>query len=287
MNPTLLVALVSTMLVAPPGNVDDAVLSFVEGEHRPATVEPVFDVVPVSEEGHQGTVIRASQGEAPSMAGRWLKQVTTVAESSAGPVGTIEVRTRAYQVVDVEQRGRDINLEVQTCSLVMSDDSSMVSTGFSDELASTLDHRSRSGRLHQRNGAWFLSIDRDWELLGMTMEAPEQEQLPESIDDPRVFDQDGDGNPGFTIEVQGFIDGEVYVARRGWDQFLGRINGEESIQGRVKWHSEEKVLDASRRMLRSSPDSVANSEDSRFRMQRINDDIGCDIVEQRKGQLFE
>ncbi len=223
----------------------------------------------------------------PDLEGRWLKQVIIVAESSAGPVGTIEVRTSTFQLVDVKQKGREVVLNIETCSAQMSDDSSMISTTFTERLASSMAERRRTGRLYRRDGDWFLGIDRDWELLGMTMESPETEELPQDGEDPRVLDQDGDGNPGFTIEVRGLIDGEVYVARRGWDQFMGRLNGEGQIRGRVTWESEEKVLGASRRMLRSSPDSVPNEDASRFRMQRVSSEVDCEAVDHIREGIFE
>lgn len=281
MKSTLLIAVISTGLVGVPASFDDGTSIQKKEEPQDRAVTPAFGAA------DEQLDLKAAHNGAPELEGRWLKQVITIAESSAGPVGTIEVRTTTYQLVDVEQNGREIKLDVQTCAAQMSDDSSMVSTGFSETLVQSLDSRSRLGRLYRRNGAWFLGIERDWELIGMTMEAPEEEELPTEPDDPRVFDQDGDGNPGFTIQISGIIDGEVYVARRGWDQFMGRLNGDGAIQGRVKWQSEEKVLDASRRMLRSSPDSVPNSEKSRFRMQRISGDIDCDTVEERKDRLFD
>lgn len=267
---------------APASFDDETSIPQKEEKSQDRSVTPAFGGVADESPG-----LKAVQNRAPELEGRWLKQVITIAESSAGPAGTIEVRTITYQLVDIEQDGRELIMDVQTCAAEMSDDSSMISTGFSETLARSLDTRTRSGRLYRRNGAWFLGVERDWELIGMTMEAPEEEELPTDADDPRVFDQDGDGNPGFTIQVSGIIDGEVYVARRGWDQFMGRFNGEGAIHGRVKWQSEEKVLDASRRMLRSSPDSVPNSEDSRFRMERIDGDVDCNIVEQRRDRLFD
>lgn len=281
MKSSLLIAVVSTGLVGVVVASDLREAPTDKGaENSPAGVPAVMS----SEDDTE--VEFASRGD-PDLKGRWLKQVITVAESSAGPVGTIEIRTSTLQLVDIAQEGRQVEMEVQSCWAEMVADSSMISTEFTERLVQSLPERSRSGRLYRRDGAWFLGIERDWELLGVTMESPGEETLPSDADDPRVIDQEGDGNPGFTLRVRGMIDGEVYVARRGWDKFMGRINGDEAIRGRVQWESEEKVLDASRRMLRSDPDSTPDTEASRFRMQRVDDEMNCEVVEQRKEALFE
>lgn len=222
--------------------------------------------------------IIAVSNDIPDVQGRWLKQVVTVADTSAGPIGTVRIEATVTSIVDVHQQGRDLALVVDTCSTDMTSDSSMVRTRFSDRFVHSIDDQIRSARLIRRNGQWFVNIERKWELLGVTMDAPEDESLPDDADDPRVFDQDGDGNPGFTIEVDGLISGQAYVARRAWDQFLGQLNGDGTVEGRVKWDAEQKVLDASRRTLRSSPDTDPVVEAGGFRMKSVDDDVGCQTV---------
>lgn len=105
------------------------------------------------------------------------------------------------------------------------------------------------------NGAsgFGLSPWSGWEVLGANLQRPDNESLPTVASDPRVLDQDGDGEPGVTISVRGLIDGEVFVAQKGWSELRPESVSVDRIAGRVIWRQMQTVLGASSRFLASGP----------------------------------
>lgn len=59
-----------------------------------------------------------------------------------------------------------------------------------------------------------LDIPLQASLSGVTMDDPLNDPMPTSMDDPRIFDSDRDGNPGFTLTVSGFISGDLWGTER-------------------------------------------------------------------------
>jgi hypothetical protein len=116
-------------------------------------------------------------------------------------------------------------------------------------------------------------------VKGVRLENPESDPLPTSADDPRVFDQDGDGNPGVTVhvEVMGLIGGDIYVVQRDRTRLSGVVTSDVAIDGLVEWTSEQSVLGASNAFLlggtavRPDPDL----SHSYFRARRVEGHVTC------------
>jgi hypothetical protein len=106
--------------------------------------------------------------------------------------------------------------------------------------------------------------------------------MPENADDPRVFDQDGDGNPGMTVLTQGMIDGEIYIAERDWVEMCGDVVNPNLMQGYIRWGAEQTVLGASTFMLNQKPESMADPDPERHRFItcRVDPSMTCqDIID--------
>ena len=52
------------------------------------------------------------------------------------------------------------------------------------------------------------------ELQGVRLVDPSHDDLPTEETDPRIIDQDNDGNPGVTVEMNGLIRGSLYLIQR-------------------------------------------------------------------------
>lgn len=76
---------------------------------------------------------------------------------------------------------------------------------------------------------------------------PSSEPLPTSSDDPWVHDMDGDGKPGFTVQISvlRLISGEAYVIHRFRQGYRGRVLGSDLIRGVIVWQDEQVTLGAS------------------------------------------
>jgi hypothetical protein len=118
----------------------------------------------------------------------------------------------------------------------------------------------------------------------------QKDPLPEDAGDKHVFDQDGDGKPGVTIEVIKPFPFERYMVRRAiWSLGEGQLQKDGlTINGEVKSFSiEEKAIGASEGMpVQPSTIEQATDKPSTFILKRISDSSTCDYVRQASEVLF-
>ncbi len=213
------------------------------------------------------------------LTGTWVKLVSTAVLSDTMMGGEEEAKNVSVQRVDVEQENNEVTLDVEVCSVELIEESDLADTTIPDAFADSLDPGSRTGRIDDTG----LEIFWDYEVRGVEFaegEDSETEPLPTEPDDPRVFDQDGDGNPGLTIEVDAsIISGEIYVVQRGRDRFESTQVADDEIRGLVEWEDEQEILDASDdQLLLAEPSSRPHPDDEKsyFEMVRLGDDEATD-----------
>jgi hypothetical protein len=84
--------------------------------------------------------------------------------------------------------------------------------------------------------------------VGIRLEDP-SEPLPSDTNDPRIWDQDGDGNPGFTVHIESTVEssamaisGEIYVIRREIFAYELVVREDGIFEGTITDSSEQLVL---------------------------------------------
>lgn len=119
--------------------------------------------------------------------------------------------------------------------------------------------------------------------------ASDTDTLPQTADDPRVIDQDGDGQPGVTVSVSGIASGDVYVVQwqRGWYEgdlgTSGEIVGENHGDG-----GEQKTIGASSMLLEQDVPQRANPDTSMNVVRLVSIEAGYDCARliAEAGSLF-
>lgn len=207
--------------------------------------------------------------DVPSIDGHWDGLLVTTSTSRLPILGEVRSVQRSRLDIDVAQRGADLQLRIETCSIDIETSSRMVSLTIPQAFVDSIAAVERPAQIETDDGQHLLVVPRIWEVQGVELDDPEADRLPESADDERVFDQDGDGHPGVTVAVSGIIGGEVYVVQKGWNMWRGAI-GDGRIRGALRWHQEQSVLDASSRWLRSDTETrpTRDIQDNYFVMQR-------------------
>ena len=83
--------------------------------------------------------------------------------------------------------------------------------------------------------------------IGIRLEDPANESLPDDPNDPRIFDADGDGNPGVTstVKVSDDLQGEIYLARREIFAYDVTQVDPDRLEGSITDSSEQLILGAS------------------------------------------
>ena len=91
---------------------------------------------------------------------------------------------------------------------------------------------------------WLYRADLGVERIGYRADSVDG-KLPTKIDDPTVYDWDGDGHPGATLRLSVPLlpDGELYVVQRGQSVLNGRVIAPGRIDGGIEVRSfEHRVL---------------------------------------------
>ncbi len=127
------------------------------------------------------------------------------------------------------------------------------------------------------------------ELHGVRLDDPERDSLPTSASDPRVFDQDGDGNPGITVHAcaLGAITGDVYVIERLRTRLEGEVVSPDRIEGQVEGTVEQVIIGTTNPLflgaIVSRPDPI--SAHSYFVLQRVDPTWTCEEILLRRATL--
>ena len=133
-------------------------------------------------------------------------------------------------------------------------------------------------------------MDPLFRVQGATLtDMTDPDSLPTDPADPRLVDQDGDGQPGFTITLQGAVDGSAYVAQWSRVELDGRPVAADRIEGLV-------TFDARQNVVASEPAFIANMVSqpipdtdrcvSYFVLARITADTDCTAINAQSATLF-
>lgn len=230
----------------------------------------------------------AAADEAPDISGAWAQKMVTTSNYRVARLARFTQISTSILRVDIEQDGERLRVTTRFCSIDMENTAPGASPRLSDGFLGSLQPDRRSGRLTLNGSDWTFHLPQHWNVHGVRLDAPRRDTLPEDPDDPRVFDQDQNGNPGFTLHIDGAMGGDMHLVQRIWDRYTGTLNGShDSIEGSVEWDSEQSVLEASRRHLRTSPTNDPVLDESTFQMIRLDDRISCEELVRRAPSLFD
>ncbi len=219
----------------------------------------------------------AAEPAIPDLAGTWSGITVATMNSRIGPIGGFRTSTTSRLILEIEQEGKNLEISVHTCSVEMNSTNPVVKTSLSDAFVGSLGVVVRPAMIREKDGTFEFVVYRQYSAQGVRLRDLEYETLPEDRSDPRITDQDNDGNPGFTVTVSGLVSGEVYVIQRGWDYLSGPIEDDNHIEGHIQWHSEQRVVAASRSLLNREPSLKRDDDKSRnyFEMTRVEEGSRC------------
>jgi hypothetical protein len=126
--------------------------------------------------------------------------------------------------------------------------------------------------------------------IGIDLEDPANDPLPTDPDDPRITDDDGDGNPGVTsrIVLTEEIQGELYLARR--EIFAYDVVQElpDRMVGSITDNSEQLILGASNDIFLTPAqwEQVDDPARNPVIWQRVDDDWDCERLAAERADLF-
>ncbi|MDF1565214.1 MAG: hypothetical protein P1V51_19410 [Deltaproteobacteria bacterium] len=126
------------------------------------------------------------------------------------------------------------------------------------------------------------------ELWGLRdLPDPYETPLPATVEEAeapphseRIFDMDGDGNPGMTAQIQGFVSGDQYFVQRRVLGLDGITLGPDRLIGLVDNKSEKTSIGGSNRVLAAQNEVTPDPNPllTWFDQLRIADEAGCEAV---------
>jgi hypothetical protein len=127
--------------------------------------------------------------------------------------------------------------------------------------------------------------------VGIRLDDPVNDMLPTDPDDPRIVDDDGDGQPGVTvtIRVSDTLTGELYIARREIFTYEAFLVEPDLLSGTVADNSEQLVIGASDPIFEISGADWRQYPDlsrSPILLRRVEPDWDCDRLAAERDQLF-
>ncbi len=228
-----------------------------------------------------GPALGARAAEAPpfDLTGTWaVMQVT----SDLVVYPFVGQRTRTTTLVllaQMEQRGWEVLVRETHCLADIDDGTGLVITEITEAFLRSLGVVERVATLERAGGEVRFVLPWGTAVHGARLADPEGEPLPISPEDPRVFDQDGDGKPGITVPVRilGLISGEVYAVQRLTKYLTGTVVSPDLIRGLIRWTNEQVVVGASNPFLKADAQAEVDPipERSYFVALRVSPGTTC------------
>lgn len=226
----------------------------------------------------------------PDVSGTWAMVQIMPAIATLPFLGDVGLTVIVAAIVDVAQDGTLLTLQDAYCCSEIQMVPSILQSAIPERFVASLTPDVRHATLECDDGSWSFHQPPVVEVRGARLEDPASDPLPADRFDERVFDQDGDGQPGLTVPVcvAGIVCGETYVVQRLQTELLGWIVDGDTIAGRMTWRSEQNVLAASDLLLTLAytytlhPDATRH----RFLMVRVDADGGCAAVRGRMSELI-
>jgi hypothetical protein len=211
-----------------------------------------------------------------------------------GEVRNLNVALLRFDVQPDQDNDDEFLLERTVCSLEQISDTKLVGIVMPDAFVNSMPQMTRRLVFQKRSNdsSYDVFLIRSTEVLGVILDDPENDPLPTTADDPAVFDQDNDGQPGLTVRVQGLINGEIYIIQRGWDRGTGTYLPNDSgkiISGLLEWDLEQVILGADNPLLETPNQSWVDPDpnNSWFEMAAIDPNTDCDTLIDQKESIFE
>jgi len=230
------------------------------------------------------------RGALPNLAGRWA-MVQVYPQTAVLPfAGEVTRTSYVVQWVEIEQDGATLTMRDSYCHTFGDDGTPLVTTEIPTLFVTALRPLPRTATLSDQGGEIVFVQQPYLEVRGAVLENAELGALPIDPDDPRVFDQDGDGYPGMTVFVKilAIIEGQTYVVQRVRYELIGRVVAPDRIEGSIEWSDEQTVLEATNALLKVDTIGIPDPDPTKhiFVMIRMQESWSCEWLGQHWWELL-
>jgi len=228
--------------------------------------------------------------ELPDLTGTWA-MIQVYPQIAILPMaGEVPRSSMVAQFVEITQSGSVLTMRDTYCFTDVDDGTPLVETVIPEAFMASLVPGPRTAIFVEQTGSVRFEAATYVEVRGAILDDPLSDPLPMEASDSRVFDQDGDGNPGMTVHVTilGLVEGETYVVQRVSYRLSGTVIDRGRIEGTIEWSDEQVVLGATNALLEADtiglldPDPAAH----RFVMVRVDESWTCETLRDRLDEII-
>lgn len=230
------------------------------------------------------TTTAAAEVPGADLAGRWAHYDIVAYEDD-----TLKTMIVSYGFTDFAVEDGQLIESEEFCTAEQITDQA-ISTSVSDAATQAIRPVSTPVEVSGEPGAWEVHRPATPTPVGIRLDDPVNESLPDDPDDPRIVDDDGDGKPGITVEIRiGDSVEELYIARREIFAYDLVQDGPDSMSGTVTDGSEQLVIGATDPIFEGSGGAWVQVPDLSFSpilLERVDDDWDCDRLVAERDDLF-
>lgn len=194
--------------------------------------------------------------------------------------GTSKSASKSLSLVEIKRDGAAFIQSHRVCDFRVLEDSKFIKMIFPEKFIAALANHSYPIQFDKDGQGWRYRADLGVERIGYRA-VGDDAKLPEKIDDPAVFDWDGDGLPAATLKISIPLlpEGELYVVQRGRSILTGRIVQPGKVEGGIDTQNfAQRVLGAKPSFLNASPEITPDPKESRFVMSAVPSGSSCDSL---------
>jgi hypothetical protein len=226
-------------------------------------------------------------GAAERLVGTWAMRSSFATLQMLPFLGEQRSVTTSYGIVRIEAAGDGLQITDHGCH-VETGGGGGASSEIPDAVPRSVPPQTSMLEFLESGGAWRVRRPVQPVPVGFRA-AHDMDALPTMASDPRVWDQDEDGQPGVTVRVSGLASGDVYVVQwtRGfWEAPLsgsGELRGESFDAG-----SAQRTIGASNPILNMTIDSRPDTRtsDNVVRLIPLTGTYDCDRLMSERRSLF-
>ena len=222
----------------------------------------------------------SAQEDLPLAPGTYRLEMIMASTTRVPIFGTSKSASKSVSLVEIKRDGAGLIQTHKTCDFRVLDDSRFIKMIFPDKFVAALARHTYPLQFDKDAQGWRYRADLGIERIGYKSNGNET-ALPAKIDDPAVYDWDGDGKPAATLKISIPLlpDGEFYVVQRGHSILNGRIVQPGKIEGAIETRLfEQRVLGAWPGFLNQSAEIEPDPKESRFVLSQIDGGSTCETL---------
>lgn len=195
-------------------------------------------------------------------------------------VGSSKSASKSVSLVEIRRNGSATNQTHRVCDFRVLERSVLINMVFPEKFIAALAKHIYPIQLEKDSQGWNYRADLGVETIGYHSGAVD-DTLPTKMDDPAVFDWDGDGHPGATLKLSIPLlpNGELYIVQRGQSILTGRVVQLGRVEGNIEVRQfDQRVIGARPGFLARSPEIEPDPKESRFTLSQVAGDSTCESL---------